>query len=245
MSVTPLIPPLRAVVFDLDGTLYVQPPLRRRMAMELLLAPLFGPRRALRATRNLRAFRNEREGLRHLGRPTESLEALQFSRPAAKLGVAPDALRATVQDWMFERPLRHLLPCARPGLSEQLARLAAAKLALGVFSDYPVDAKLRALGVRDHFSVAFDATDPEVNAFKPHPRGFELAAERLGVAPREALYVGDRVDVDVGGAHAAGMHAAWLVARPPAVLPEAPAGLALLCYSDLRELVDAILAPRR
>ncbi len=231
---------VRAVVFDLDGTLYVQPPLRRRMLVELALAPLSGPLRALRTTRLLKAFRREREHLRELGRPNEALEALQYERPAARLGAPPAELRAAVKDWMFERPLRHLAPCARPALPESLRRLQAAGLKLGVFSDYPVAQKLAALGVADFFPVQLDATDARINAFKPHPAGFQVAAELLGVRPAEVLYVGDRLDVDVGGARAAGMHAAWLT-RSVAPVPFTSAGDTHAVFPGLKELVDAVL----
>jgi len=231
---------LRAVVFDLDGTLYLQPPLRRRMLVELALAPLSGPLRALRTTRLLKAFREEREHLRELGQPPEALAALQFERPAARVGASAGEVRAAVEDWMFSRPLRHLAPCARPALAESLRRLRGAGLKLGVFSDYPVAQKLAALGVADLFPVQFDATDPRVNAFKPHPAGFSASAAALGVAPAEVLYVGDRLDVDVGGAHAAGMHAAWLT-RSVGPAPIPPPGLTLSVFPGIKELVDAVL----
>ena len=55
------------------------------------------------------------------------------------------------------------------------------------------------------FSVVLCATDPEVGAFKPHPRGFLAACERWQLDPAEVLMVGDRADVDAAGAAAAGM----------------------------------------
>ncbi len=45
---------------------------------------------------------------------------------------------------------------------------------------------------------------------KPDPRIFHLAAERMGVRPADALYVGDIFEIDVEGARAAGMHAVLL-----------------------------------
>ena len=125
--------------------------------------------------------------------------------PASRLGVAPEDLRDLVQEWMFERPLPFLGRAAWPGLREVLLELRSAGKRLGVFSDYDPDRKLEALGVRDLFDVALAATDPEVNRFKPHPQGFLVGAERLGVAPSEVLYVGDRAEVDGAGAAAAGM----------------------------------------
>ena len=41
---------------------------------------------------------------------------------------------------------------------------------------------------------------------KPHPRVFELALEKSALAPEEVLFVGDSLEQDVKGAHAAGMH---------------------------------------
>lgn len=40
---------------------------------------------------------------------------------------------------------------------------------------------------------------------KPHPSIFRDALANLGVEPEQAAYVGDRLDVDVGGAQAVGM----------------------------------------
>ena len=48
---------------------------------------------------------------------------------------------------------------------------------------------------------------------KPSALLFETAAARLGVAPADTWFVGDRLDTDVAGARAAGMVAVWL--RPP------------------------------
>jgi putative hydrolase of the HAD superfamily len=61
-------------------------------------------------------------------------------------------------------------------------------------------------------------TSAEVGAPKPHPRVFERALAIAGVAPSEALHVGDKVDNDVQGAATAGVRAI-LVQRegdPPA-----------------------------
>jgi putative hydrolase of the HAD superfamily len=53
-------------------------------------------------------------------------------------------------------------------------------------------------------------TSAEVGAAKPEPRVFERALAVAGVAPGEALHVGDKVDNDVQGAEAAGIRAVLL-----------------------------------
>jgi putative hydrolase of the HAD superfamily len=72
-------------------------------------------------------------------------------------------------------------------------------------------------------------TSAEVGAPKPHPRVFERALAIVGVAPSEALHVGDKVDNDIEGAAAAGVRAV-LVQREG----EPPAGVEAI--SSLREL---------
>ena len=49
-----------------------------------------------------------------------------------------------------------------------------------------------------------------VGARKPHPRIYAHTLEQLGVAPEDALFVGDTWTCDVDGPRAAGMHAVYL-----------------------------------
>ncbi len=200
-----VVRPVRAVLWDLDGTLYRQPPMRRRMLLELARAPLSEGTGVLRTLRRLKVFRRVREELRDLGCPDQPLERLQYEEPARRLGEDPAQVEGTVIEWMHRRPLRHLGGCRRPDLADILGEFATRGLRLGVFSDYPAPDKLAALGVSEPFTLTLCATDPEVNAFKPHPRGFKRACEVWDLEPAQVLYVGDREDVDGVGARAAGM----------------------------------------
>lgn len=204
MDQAPADPP-KAVLFDLDGTLYPLEPVRRRMARALLVNAALRPLEGPRVVRVLRSFRSLREDMRALGDSAPSLEDAQYEEPARVLGLEPALVRRVVQEWMLERPLPLVGRHARTALRPTLAALKGWDLPVGVFSDYPVAGKLAALGVDDMVDVMAWATEPEINAFKPHPRGFLVAAERMGVAPGEVAYVGDRLDVDAAGAHAAGM----------------------------------------
>ena len=53
---------------------------------------------------------------------------------------------------------------------------------------------------------------------KPHARIFEETLARLRLPPAAALFVGDRLDIDVAGAQALGMDAVW-INREAAALP--------------------------
>lgn len=197
---------LEAVLFDVDGTLYHQPPLRAFMACELGWSSLAkGPVRASRDLRILRTFRTERERLRALGQASAPLALAQYVRAGESAGVGDAEVRALVEEWIFQRPLKYLGRVKRRGCREALSALASSGLRVGVFSDYPTAEKVAALGLTDLVSLQLCATDAEINAFKPHPAGFLEACRRWDVPPHRVAYVGDRIDVDVRGAQAAGM----------------------------------------
>jgi FMN phosphatase YigB (HAD superfamily) len=213
---TPHEPRIRAVLFDVDGTLYHQAPLRAAMALELAAHAASGrlgfPAR--RVARALSLFRTVREELRAIRPPAATpLSRLQFEEPARRLGESPTFIQIVVDEWMFRRPVKYLRYARRGDVMSLIGGLLQRGVKLGVFSDYPAHDKLHGLGLSDPFSLVLCATDPEIDAFKPHPRGFLHACRRWGLDPAEVAYVGDRADVDLAGAEAAGMPG-YLVGRP-------------------------------
>lgn len=133
---------------------------------------------------------------------------------------------------------RHLWSSVAERSAESLQKLRDAGLRLGVVSnsDGRVDQALQAAGLRKYFDVVIDSA--LVGVEKPDPRIFHAALEALGVAPEEALYVGDLYEVDVVGARAAGMDAV--------LLGEPEAGSAHHCRSapSLENLVNDLLRER-
>jgi HAD superfamily hydrolase (TIGR01450 family) len=69
---------------------------------------------------------------------------------------------------------------------------------------------------------------PETTIGKPSPHAFRLVMESLGLAPERVLVVGDRLDTDIAGAHAAGLDSV----------------LVLTGVSRLEEVVHADARPR-
>jgi HAD superfamily hydrolase (TIGR01549 family) len=195
--------PVRAVLFDLDGTLYRQTRMRALMALELATLALSRPLQAPASWRVLAEFRKAQEALR--GRQSGRGASGQFEIAARRTGVPVAEVETIVNEWMMDRPLKHLLRCRAAGLLPLLDLLSRRGIKVGVFSDYPPDRKLKALGIEGRFSVVLCSTDPEIGMFKPHPRGFLVAAARWQVDPSEVLVVGDRPDADAAGAAAAGM----------------------------------------
>jgi putative hydrolase of the HAD superfamily len=68
--------------------------------------------------------------------------------------------------------------------------------------------KLRLTGLDGFFNVV--SVSGDVGIAKPHPPIFHAALSALGVSASEAALVGDRLELDVAGAKAVGMHAIWL-----------------------------------
>ena len=76
---------------------------------------------------------------------------------------------------------------------------------------------LRFAGLRDRIEIVISA--PESGAFKPDPRPYRMALERIGADAGEVALVAAHW-WDVAGAKAAGLRTGW-VARRDLVLPTA------------------------
>ena len=225
---------VRAVLFDVDGTLYHQGPLRLCMALELVAS-------GRRTWGAIRAFRRVREELRDLGAAEAPLPRLQYQLAAERQQMRVDEVEAAVSEWIYRRPLKYLRRCRRAGIESLLGYLGSRGIPAGVFSDYPAREKLHALHLAETISLIACATDAEINAFKPHPRGFIWACERWGLEPSEVLYVGDRAEVDATGAANAGMHCV-IISRRPGLASQgaAPAGFTrFTSFSGLQHAIDA------
>lgn len=191
---------IKLVVFDVDGTLYDQKPLRLKMARDLLLdvAGSF----STRGMRVLSFYRKLREELGELETP--DFDRVLVARTAAHCGVAEADVAAIVVEWMERRPLQYLAAARFDGLPELFARLRAQGKRIGILSDYPAEAKLRVFGLEADIIVC--AGDPAVGVLKPHPRGLQYVMELAGVTPEQTVMVGDRAERDGDAARRSGAH---------------------------------------
>ena len=67
--------------------------------------------------------------------------------------------------------------------------------------------KLRHCGLDGHIDVLIASEEAGVS--KPDPRIFDIALERTGARPGEAVMIGDSWENDIRGAQAAGIRAVW------------------------------------
>jgi HAD superfamily hydrolase (TIGR01509 family) len=222
--------PYRAVLFDAGNTLVFLD--YARMAREVggvVGLPLTAEGLARHNAAAVRAMELASGNDRH--RAAAYLEALFLSS-----GVPPESLNL-VQDCLGRMHReQHLWSLVADRSAESLARLREAGFKLGVVSnsDGRVEEALQAAGLRQYFDVVIDSA--LVGVEKPDPRIFHAALDALGVAPGEALYVGDLYEVDVVGARAAGLDAVLLGK------PEHMTELNCRITSSIPELVNELLS---
>jgi phosphoglycolate phosphatase/putative hydrolase of the HAD superfamily len=231
----------KAIVFDLDGTLYDQRAVRRAMLARLLRAHALRPRLGLRTLRALGAYRSAQEDLRLAPYADDSpgnVAEEQLRLASERTGYPPVFVHACVTRWMEEEPLELIARYPHAGMRDFMRAARGRGIALGLLSDYPADAKLHALDLDRSFDAVVTAQSPSVGVLKPHPRGLRHILELLETGPAEAVFVGDRVDVDAAAATAAGVACYILTGH------QRPAGSdRWLPVGSYAELTTVLLAP--
>lgn len=201
---------IKMVVFDVDGTLYDQPALRKRMLRILLTHYGLRPWKA-RELQVLNAFRHNRE--MHAGEYVKDLDQVQFSWCAEKTGVPAEHIRTLVTRWMELRPLPLLSQVRFPGVVEFFEALKEQDIHRAIYSDYPFEAKLQAMGIS--YDSGISSTDPKISCLKPHPAGLQYLAELNAIPLQQILFVGDRMERDGQCAENAGVKYLIINQRDP------------------------------
>jgi putative hydrolase of the HAD superfamily len=118
----------------------------------------------------------------------------------------PDGLFADLYEWFAQPEAWRLFPDA----ADALPVLAARGLRLGVISNW--DVRLPGLLAGHEATRRLDPVivSGVVGAEKPDPAIYRAALEAAGVAPEQALMIGDDYEADVAGARAAGLSAILL-----------------------------------
>ncbi|MBZ9713073.1 HAD family hydrolase [Deinococcus multiflagellatus] len=207
----PTLPALQAVILDLDDTLFDDAACTRAglqalaAAHRLTCAPddLFARHAAhIRAIDPL-LFQGDVDA--------HGARVLRFSRLLGDLGVpAPDGEAAT----RLYRAAYRQAWAPLEGAADLLRALRAAGLKVAVLTNYVRAVQAEKLAHVDlHRLVDALLCVEDMPAPKPDPRAYHAACAALGVAPAQAVMVGDSWANDVAGALAAGLRAVW-VNRP-------------------------------
>jgi putative hydrolase of the HAD superfamily len=190
---------IRAVLFDLDGTLY-----DRDAAMEAFAHEQFS------------AFKDQ---LPDLSAPQFLARFLDLDEHG--YAKRSDLYRHLAGEFRFSDTLavdleRHFWDCYSRGCGATedawttLRTLRSAGKKLGVITNGATKwqmTKLQALGMGGFFDVVLVSEAEGIS--KPDARIFHRALDLCGVAAHEAMFVGDHPEIDVAGAKAAGLAAVW------------------------------------
>ncbi|SMB80502.1 HAD-superfamily hydrolase, subfamily IA, variant 1 [Hymenobacter roseosalivarius DSM 11622] len=182
---------IKVVIFDIDGTLYTQSRLRKKMAYALLSHYSVRPWR-LQDILILRHFRAERE--KRTGHAGYDLENAQYIWCAEKGNYLIDRVKKVVDQWMFTFPNQYLATCTYPGTKSFFNKLRSVDIKIAIYSDYKAHDKLKAMDLEADMIVS--STDPEIDRLKPDPKGLLYIANKLEVSPQECLFIGDRQELD-------------------------------------------------
>jgi len=246
------MPAIQVVLFDLGGTLlhYEQPPkftleqLNMRSLRALVAAAIAAgakipdPELAVRAVGRMAAVMEAKAKRSYYSNTAENI--IQEGLEAVGVKLPPRAWDASLAS--YYRTISEAVRLADRDVPGVLSLLIEQGRTLGLVSNTwwaPAmhDADLARFGLLDFFPVRVYSCAAGV--VKPHPVIYRQALDALDVAPAEAIFVGDRLAVDVAGPQKIGMRAV-LVASPyrveedPEIQPDARIG----SIGELPALVD-------
>jgi len=195
---------LRALLFDLDDTLYAYGPCNE-LALEAVHGLLC--RTVVTLPGEFRALHDEVRGeLAHelRGQAASHNRVLFFKRMVERLtGESRPSLALALFDEYWRVFYDAMVPA--PDAHRVLGKLAA-RYPLALVSNHTTAVQLRKLGRLD-FEDYFRAvvTSEEAGVEKPAAQIFERALAAVGATATEALMIGDSVKGDIGGAAALGI----------------------------------------
>ncbi len=228
--------PVRAVLFDLDHTLFDTEKTERLALRRVARAagvPL-GPR----ALETYRVVNTHVWGEYRAGRLTsKELRVLRFRLWLEAMGRDPSPAPGLAPLYLEEFSSRGDLIAGASAAVRGVRRMG---LRLGVVTngiDRVQRRRLRSSDLMSSFTVV--VTSERAGFTKPDPRILELAATRLRVRPEQAVYVGDDAAVDGLAANRASVPFIWF--NPRAGAAKAPAGVMVGHeIAHLRELDDVL-----
>lgn len=185
-------------IFDLDGTLYYQKPFRLDMARFLVFYILKHPS-AYKDVLLIKLYREIREDWEKYSNEKTftnalSMEEAQYEYVANKKGVSTEKVKDTVDFFMHKAPLTILPKYADDKLREFIKDLKSKGKTIVIYSDYPVEDKLKALGFEADY--CYTSEDEKIGTMKPDKKGISVILNDLNIDNHNAVMIGDRYEKD-------------------------------------------------
>ncbi len=196
--------PVRAITLDLDDTIWpIEPVIMRAETVLGAWLEQHAPRTAAHwPLEARRALRDEVAAAHpHLAHDFTGQRMIALERMFAAAGDDPTLAGPAFDAFFAARCEVEHYADSLDALDRLAARVPLAALTNG-------NADLHRIGLMHVFRFQLGAR--EHGAAKPEASIFHAACERLGCAPGEVLHVGDDVEMDVVGAHRAGLRSCWI-----------------------------------
>ncbi len=217
---------IKAVVFDIDGTLYSDFPFYFRVSFHVL--------------RNLRFFLHysKTRKIMHTKAPLADYFEYQARVLASLMHISVRRAKALIDVIVYKgfRPyFKKIKPY--PNVLETFKSLKDAGYKVGILSDLPPEQKGELWGLPQYCDVILGSE--KIGALKPSIYPFGVVSMTLDVPLEEILYVGNSVKSDIRGAKNAGMFAAYKLPWWRALLkkPLKEADFSFSKYKQLQELL--------
>ena len=191
---------IRAIGFDIDGTLYAPYHLHMRMAFHFFRYNQFFLKYGF--------VRRDMHKLEKIDNFMEVQDEFLAKRIGCSVEDAHERLQRIVYSGLGKF-FKSIPP--RKYVHEAFKLFRDAGFKIGVLSDFPPEQKGDLWGLRMYCDVLLGTES--TGALKPFPHPFLVMAKKLGVAPEHILYVGNSVKYDVHGAKSAGMKTALIEPR--------------------------------
>lgn len=199
---------MKALIFDLDDTLYDQiQPFAKAVGQyaavpDSLVEPLY------------LAFRHHSDAVFASSVSGEmsmrDMHVYRMQRAFSDLGltVSPETAYAIQVTYAKEQEQLQFMP----GAEELFAFCKKQHLTLGLITNGPYEhqlKKIQSLRLSNWMPENLIIISGQVGVFKPDVTIFKMMEERLQLSPKDLCYVGDSFESDIVGAKAAGWQAVW------------------------------------
>ncbi len=182
-----MIDGIKAVAFDIDGTLYPQFRLYTRIFFHFV-----------RHVNEFYHFQRVRHQLRRSA-PLQNLIRYQAILMSERMKCSTEQAAKILDDIAYsslEKYFNRIKPFKN--VEETFKKLKDAGLKIAILSDFPPEQKGELWGLKPYCDKILSAE--KIGALKPSKYTFGILAMELGLEPQEILYVGNHAKYDIAGA---------------------------------------------
>lgn len=218
---------IKAVAFDIDGTLYPD------WKLYVRILPYF--------FRNFRFYTkfNKVRKIMHRTAPLADFYEYQARLLADMMHITSSEAKSKIQSICYDGMIPYFKKVRPyPGVVECIKSMKDAGLKIGILSDFPPYQKGELWGIRELSDVCIGSE--ESGALKPSKYPFGILSIKLDVKPEEILYVGNSVKYDVVGSKRAGMKSAYILKGIKKIF-NIKQKVADISFKNYRQLSDIVL----